>query len=187
MKNILYKDLLEQSKKTIKEAQERVKNTYATIDPQLFNKKPAPKSWSAGQCLEHLVITGEGYLKQFEQKIPQAIDNKVIANPNAEFNSGFFGNYILKIVDPNYPKKNPTTKAFTPKHNPVPLTMVEDFLKLQDKWLQWIDKSQQLDLMKVKITSPALFIIQFRLGDVFVINANHQIRHLNQADRAMKS
>jgi hypothetical protein len=39
-----------------KEAGEKVKNEFENITQEQLNWKPAPESWSIGQCLDHLVV-----------------------------------------------------------------------------------------------------------------------------------
>jgi uncharacterized damage-inducible protein DinB len=45
---------------------EQVKQNFIDLDESQLNWKPNEKSWSIGQCLDHLIVTNNQYSKIFK-------------------------------------------------------------------------------------------------------------------------
>jgi hypothetical protein len=59
--------------------------------------------------------------------------------------------------------------------------IIRDYNELQDRYIDLIKKSKGLDIMKIKLPSPATSLLRFSIYEMFAVNAAHQRRHLWQA------
>jgi uncharacterized damage-inducible protein DinB len=161
-----------------------VKNEFLTLDQEKLNKRPGPDKWSVLECIEHLNIADAHYLDQFDKKLKDAVQS----NGN-EFKPGLFGNYFVKMIKPKedgiIPSPMKTMKKFIPT-NLTNANTIEKFLADQEKILNVLERSKQLDLNKIKITSAIGPIVTFKLGDALRFLIGHNERHIIQAQRVLR-
>jgi len=100
------------------------------LTEEQLNWRPAPGSWSVGQCLEHLCITNEAYLPA----ISAALEGKPEA-PAEQITPGWFGRWFLRnFVEPSPNSKRvraPSKIRPTPR---VELTVLDRFLSINRSW-----------------------------------------------------
>jgi hypothetical protein len=156
--------------------------TYQKLPPEVLQWRPAEGKWSVLECLEHLNRYGEIYLEEFRTKIAQAPKQ-----PVAEFKSGWLGNYAANTMRPNADGsvlKMPALKDKNPLHAQLDIEVITEFIRQQNELLKVLNKAAGVNLSKVKckLTLP---LLKFNLGDTLRFIINHQIRHLQQADRVL--
>jgi len=138
-----------------------------------------PASWNILECLEHLNLYGAFYLPEIEDKMRESE-----AVSDAEFTSGFLGNYFVKSILPQENMK--TIKTFKNK-NPLNANLdkgtLEKFINQQAKLLDLLNQSRSISLNKVRIKTTISPFIKIKLGDAFQFLINHIIRHLNQIEK----
>ena len=83
-------------------------NIFNGLTKEQISWKPNSKSWSIGQVIEHLKISSEEYFRI--PKLLKSKDFKPSFLSKIGFMSKLFGNFILKAVDPNNPRKVKTSK-----------------------------------------------------------------------------
>jgi len=164
------------------------KNTTFALDHFLnlsdsqFNWHAAPEKWSIGQCIQHINMISRHWHKQFEKVLKGGIRSE----NNAEYNSGFLGKYILKVMTPIATKKFKTPNLFQPHFLVNGKVALDEFLDFQKRFIDLAEKLRNYDLEKNKLDSTIYPIIQIKLGDAFEINSRHTARHLNQALSVMQ-
>ncbi len=180
----------------LNQLKERVQFIIDTIEPyqelsdEILNAKETPEKWSILECLEHLNLYGDFYLKELEEKM-------LAAKPNAAattFKSGWLGNYFATSILPNEDGTlKSTMKTFKDK-DPVNVcsnlsrTVLQRFFKQQDRFLELLKLAAQYDLTKVRTRITILQSIKLlRLGDTFRFAINHEYRHIFQAERARQA
>lgn len=103
---------------------------------------------------------------------------------DAEFTSGFLGNYFVKSILPQENMK--TIKTFKNK-NPLNANLdkgtLEKFINQQAQLLDLLNQSRSISLNKVRIKTTISPFIKIKLGDAFQFLINHIIRHLNQIEK----
>jgi hypothetical protein len=163
------------------------KNTKFAIDHFLklsdsqFNWHSQQEKWSIGQCIQHINMISRHWHKQFEKVLKGGIKSE----NNTEYNSGFLGKYILKVITPVATKKFKTPNLFQPHFLVNGKVAMDDFLDFQKRFVDLAEKLRNYDLEKNKLDSTIYPIIQIKLGDAFEINSRHTTRHLNQALNVM--
>lgn len=134
------------------------------------------KSWSILECIEHLNLYGNFYLKQIDIKIKNSSREK-----SAEFKSGFLGNYFSKLMLPKEKlNKMKTAKDKDPLNSNLNKNVIDTFLQQQNQFLELLQLSKDVDLNKVKIKTSISPFIKLKLGDTFQFLVNHNLRHLRQ-------
>lgn len=148
-----------------------------------LNSRPAPQSWSALECLEHLNFYGKFYLPEIEKKI----DEKKY--PSEEFfKSGWLGNYFAKSMLPKEKmKKIKTLKSQNPMGKVLGKEVITEFISQQEKMLELLSRADEVNLTRTRTAISIASFVKLRLGDVFRLIIFHNQRHLLQADRAVRS
>lgn len=171
----LIQSLIEQTRQIINQV-ERLKN----CDLHTLTWRENQSSWNILECLEHLNLYGDFYLPEIENKIKNAGTKH-----DAEFKSGFLGNYFAKSMLPkDRLNKMKTFKDKNPLRDELDHVVVMDrFIHQQIRLLELLNLSENVSLNKVKIRTSISRLIKLKLGDTFQFLINHIIRHLKQIDR----
>ena len=151
------------------------------IEEQL-NWRPPSGGWTAGQALEHIVISGLLYINRIDEIIARARrEGKTRDRP---WKPSLMGGVIMRSVNPANGKKWPTQKVFTPGATPRP-NVVKELIRMHERLERQMRSADGLDLRSVKITSPVNSLIRMNIGDAFGILVYHAQRHLLQAGRIL--
>lgn len=150
-------------------------------DPVILHQKPDPQAWNALECIEHLNLYGNFYLKE----IHEALETRPLPLPGKTYKSGWLGNYFAKAMWPDEKsKKTKTFKQMDPTGNELDTAVLKEFEQQQFQMKELLEKSRKTDLMKIKIPLTISRWIRLRLGDVFRMVIYHNERHIRQAIRA---
>ena len=147
-----------------------------------LNKKPAPKSWSVLECIEHVNRYDKLYLSRIDKSINSA--EKV---DTTEFNSGFIGGLFANLIHPD--KKGLKTKtlpSMNPSNSDLSKEVIRVFIDQQLELYRLLKNAQEVDLNRIKIASSITSLLSFNLGDTFKILVYHDLRHIRQAKNALK-
>ena len=147
-----------------------------------LNWKPAPKSWSAGECLRHLIVTHDAYWPNVQPRIGSTAAR---ATEGGRVTSTWFGGMLLGYVEPGRKKKVKAPGVFAPARSNVPGDVLDAFLRCHATLGTTIENTQDLDWHRVRVATPVSRLIRLRLGDVYNILVTHAQRHVNQA-KALK-
>lgn len=156
-------------------------NDFLTKDSIQLNKKIGER-WSALECFAHLNLYLDYYLPEISAQIA-----KCDSRPKENFRPGLLGNYFAESMKTDMKKK----KMKTPKDkNPTGQTLTkstfEDFICNLQTLALLLQKSREINLEKVKIRISISKLIKINLGDSFRFLINHNERHLQQAEKALK-
>jgi hypothetical protein len=162
---------------------ERVKSTYSSLSESQFNWKPSAEVWSVGECINHLIVTNELYLVKIEKLITLVTENTETDFP---YSQSYMGKLIAKGVDPANVRKTKTFKVFLSEKSKVGKSVIEKYAASSEKLIGLVSKMQNLDLKKIKLSSPVNMLIRLNLGDPLIIIPMHDERHINQAERLMR-
>jgi hypothetical protein len=144
-----------------------------------FNWRRAPGTWSMGECVDHLNVTGRKYLRAVDRALEKGRREGITgAGP---FRYGVLEQLFVRLQEPppRFRLKHPA--AFTPSSSVSRGEALAAFLALQDELQLRLAQSQGLDLRRLKTPSPVSKYLKFSLGAAFEAVAAHQRRHLWQA------
>jgi len=157
------------------------KELFVNKSAETFNKKPNPESWSAAECLAHLNYSANGYLNNLVGNFSYKHegDDNQLYNPRALVSK------FIQSVGPDSKMRMKTSSRADFSLSILDFKLVDEFIGFQNKFIELLNRISLQDMKKVKVRSPFINIIKFQLGEMFLINLFHQLRHLNQAKKAM--
>lgn len=168
------------------DARSRLRALLDGLDDRAFNSKPAPGSWSVGECVVHLNKTHAPYLPVIEEKA--ALSEPAGAGP---FQYGFVARRFIDAMKPGTRAvptaaklKPPATTGLTSDVNRQ--RAVSRFESDVDRLLAAMDEADGLDVARVKMRSPVIPVMKLPLGAFFQILGHHAVRHVEQAERAAR-
>lgn len=139
--------------------------------------------WNILECLEHLNLYGDFYLVEIERGIIASAKAS-----NGKFSSGLIGNYFAELMQV---KNGKLTKMKSPKNKDpfrkelTPATIAR-FIKQQEKLVELLNQSRDVDLTKTKCAISLTRLIRLRLGDTLRFFVYHIERHIQQAERMLQ-
>jgi len=162
------------------EASTLVAKSFASLNAEMLNYKPEPDKWSILECIEHLNLYGDFYLPEIERRIIESNNS----TPKTLFRSGVLGNYFanLMLVKNGSIKKMKTPQDKDPQNSKLNSTVIDRFLKQQEKLVTLLNKARTTDLTSTKCSISLSKWIKLRLGDTFRFLIFHIDRHLKQAE-----
>jgi hypothetical protein len=160
------------------------KTLFGGLSEGQLNWQPDAESWSVGLCLEHLIKTNGEMLGAVESHIDNT--HKKTIFERLALGSSFFGNYVLKAVQPENKSKAKAPKAFQPASSSVAADVVDRFVANQERIIELMRASDKLDLEKTIITSPAASFVTYSLFNAYKIVVTHERRHFRQAQNVME-
>lgn len=163
---------------------ENTQKTFGKLASAQINWKPSAEGWSVGQCFEHLIKTNE----LFYGKLDEIADGKQKNSFLESYSplSGFFGNLLIGSLKKDGRKfKAPTQKIVPPSE--VDPNIIEIFAAHQSELIGKINRSETVDWQKIKITSPFMSLMTYKLTDGLQIVVEHEKRHFRQAERVVQT
>ena len=161
-----------------------VQELFSKIPEHQLNFQSNTQTWSIAQNLEHLIVINESYypilseLHRHEYRAPFQAKFKFLLN--------FFGNFVLKSVEPNRRKKMKTFPIWEPTNSGVSHGVIERFIQHQEELKKTSEAAAPLISNEVVIHSPASKIIVYKLATAFDIIVTHESRHINQAKELLE-
>ena len=152
---------------------------YQNLSNLELNRPSASGGWSIAQCLEHLNSYGDYYVPQ----ICKAIMGYQ-GTPGASAKRGCFGNYFIKMMDPDLSvKRFKAFKGHIPASSLNGHDVVARFIGQQEELIGLLRMATQVDLDSIRIPISISRLIRLKLGDTFEFLTMHNERHIRQADR----
>ena len=158
--------------------------TFGNLSAEQINWKPSATGWSVGQCFEHLVKSNELFYDELERIASGTRKNSFLENYSPL--SSFFGNLLVGSLKKDARKfKAPTQKIVPPSE--IDANMIEIFAAHQSELIGKIKRTQNANWKKIKITSPFMKLITYKLTDGFQVVVEHERRHVRQAERVTRT
>jgi hypothetical protein len=169
-------------------AKGEIRNLTDSLDPAVYNRRPAEKAWSAAECVEHLSSTAREMIPALNGGVARARQNGWLAHGPFEY--GRFEKWFARQSggDPLPPKRRfKTPRLYHPPHRTYDMDeAVAEFVSLQDAYIEILHLASGVDLARVKIASPAMSLLKLSLGQWLSSMEGHQRRHLWQAREAVR-
>jgi hypothetical protein len=159
-----------------------VRASFGFLSGEQLNWKPSEKSWSVGQCLEHIIKTNEMFRNDFDKLASGSRRNSLWEtwSPFTVFN----GRFLIKSVTVDSKKSKVPSKAIIPPSEIGP-DIVERFCEHVAGVNELLDKCAGADLKKTVMSSPFLSVFTYTLDDAYTVLVEHTKRHIRQAKRVM--
>ncbi len=158
--------------------------TFGNLTAEQINWKPGADGWSVGQCFEHLIKTNSLFFPELE-KIAKG-ERKSSFLENYSPLSSFFGNLLVNSLKKDARKfKAPSQKIVPPSE--IDANIIEIFAAHQTELIGKIKQTESSDWQKIKITSPFMKLMTYKLADGFQVVIEHEKRHFRQAERVTQT
>lgn len=158
--------------------------TFGDLSADQLNWKPAEKSWSVGQCLDHIIKTNHEFDAEFERLASGTRKNSFWENYSPF--SGWAGRFLINAVTEDSRKaKAPSARIVPPSD--IDADIVERFADEIVEVNKKVAASANADREKTIVTSPFLFVFTYKLDDAFTVLVEHSKRHVRQAKRVMEA
>ena len=172
-------NLLSELEKVSDDAQK----TFGHLSPEQINWRPSAEGWSVGQCFEHLIKTNELFYGKLDEIAAGKQKNSFLENYSLL--SGFFGNLLINSLKKDGRKfKAPSQKIVPPSE--IDANIIEIFAAHQAELIGKIKQTETANWNKIKITSPFMKLMTYKLADGYKIVVEHERRHFRQAERVTK-
>ena len=154
---------------------------FTGLTDNQINWKPSQKNWSIAECVDHLIVTNNLYLKEFERQLSE---KKIKTDcSKTKVKHKWLSKYIIKSVDPSNPKKVSTFAVFMPSLSNHSKDVFDKFFDLQNKLINLLRLAEDLNLNEYVMSSPTAKIINENFCDVLDIVRLHDRRHFNQVEK----
>ncbi len=152
---------------------------FESLSGELLNRKPNASAWSIGQVIDHIIEVNKSYYPIIEQL--RAGTYRTPWTARLPFLVNWFGDFILKGVEPERKKKIRTFPVWEPAQSEVRADIVPHFAEHQKELANMMASCSDLVQAEMVISSPANRFIVYKIGRAFDIIVAHEERHLNQA------
>ena len=169
-------------------AKGEIRSLTDSLDPAVYNRRPAEKAWSAAECVEHLSATAREVIPALDRGVARARQKGWLARGPFEYGRLEKGFARQSGGDQLPPKRRfKTPRLYQPPHRTYDmLEAVAEFLSLQDAYIETLQLASGVDLARVKVASPAMSLLKLSLGQWLSSMEGHQRRHLWQAREAVR-
>ncbi len=168
----------------LKKASEDVSESFGALSVDQLNWKPAEKSWSIAQCLDHLILTNREFYPEFD-KLAGGDRRNTFWQNYSPF-TGFFGRFLVKAVTEDSKKAKAPSKKIVPPSD-LPADIVDQFEKNIAEVREKVISIAAADRQKVVVSSPFLAVMTYKLEDAYSVLVEHTKRHIRQAKRVMQA
>jgi hypothetical protein len=157
---------------------------FSSLNDEQFNWSWQPGVWSIAQCFDHLNVTGKIYGTTIDEKIAEARSQQRFSK--GPFRRSWLDRLFAGAVEPPVKVKVKAPKVFTPQAS-KPMDLVsQEFILLQEHFLNRLQNANGLDLTRIKIASPVTSLLKMTLLGVFGLVLAHERRHLWQAQQILQ-
>ncbi|MFN0105051.1 MAG: DinB family protein [Bryobacteraceae bacterium] len=165
-------------------ASRHAEELFASVPADALERSPAPRRWSAAQCLAHLAVTNFTYLAAMRTAIKPALHlrNHERSGP---LRAGLPTRLFLAHLEPPVGKRIRTRGALVPPPSIDARAALKEFLRSQAAVIELLMECRHLDLNKIRFANPFVPGLRFTVGAGFLIIAAHDRRHLWQAAQGL--
>ena len=154
-----------------------------TLSETQFNWQPeGGRSWSVGQCIDHLARGNEEYLAPLGEALDRAAARGW--SRRGPLAPGPFGRWFIGQLEPPPKRRLPAPRPLVPaSRNPKEATW-ERFRGEQARMVAFARHAAAYDLNRVRLRNPFLLRLPlFNVASGLLVIAAHERRHLLQAER----
>jgi hypothetical protein len=163
-------------------ARARLHRLVDSVPAARFAERPPAGGWSPAECVAHLNLSARAYIPPVREQIARARTLGVPARPR--YQRGVLGWLLWRMMGPRQGVRMKTTATFLPGGDQPVAELVAEFDRLQDEQMELVRISDGLPIDRVMLVSPFDARVKYNAFAALGILANHQHRHLDQAERA---
>lgn len=159
-------------------------DSFGSLSAEQLNWKPAEKSWSVAQCLDHIIKTNHEFDAEFEKLASGTRKNSFWENYSPF--SGWAGRFLVNTVSTDSKKAKAPTQRIVPPSD-IDGDIVERFVDEITEVNKKVEACVGADREKTVVTSPFLAVFTYKLDDALTVLVEHSKRHIRQAKRVREA
>src|SRR3989339_30211 len=136
-----------------------------------------------GKGMSLFSMTQGEMVNQFEQIKETTV--RVLIDDDVKIGAGLFAKTFIHFFGPKVRIKMKSPKNMLVSNSNHDKDVIDDFLFLQDEFLTALSSVDYDELKSIKVAWPTFELKKFSLGEVMMITIAHELRHINQAERAL--
>lgn len=161
----------------------RAKDLVASVAPDALRRKPEDGGWCAAECLDHLNLTAQDYMR----RIRQAIEQSTVRPPRSEEKLSLVGRYFVRAFEPPARRRFTTAATLVPSApGPRVDVILSRFENIHQQMIRLVEETDSIDRMKIKLPIADSDWVRISVFDTLCLMAAHDRRHLWQAERAAR-
>jgi hypothetical protein len=148
----------------------------ADMDDAAVNWSPPSDGWSVAQCLRHLTLMNEFYLRGWPEALAAAG-----RGPFQGLRPTPVGRWFARSMEPPVKMKGKAIKAVMPAQRVARETLVADYQRSHDTYRHLVRGSAAVDVNRIVRPNAIVKQVRMRLSTVLLVIPAHDRRHLWQA------
>lgn len=153
---------------------------FAPLTAAQLNLRPAPGSWSALECLEHL----NRYSRYYNVALAKACQQPA-AGPAGAVGYSWLGRYSIALMQPTNHKKQTTLRRMNPLGSQLGPEVIAEFDQHQARLAELLALAGSGNINRRAVPVEFFRLLKLRLGEALEFVVVHQQRHLQQAQRTL--
>jgi hypothetical protein len=158
----------------------RFRALMTEVDDVALYRRPGVGAWSAAECVEHLSVAAEKYVK----RIGRALESGERHPPRDGARHTLWGRFWLWLLEPPSKRRLPVPPPLVPLGAPPRPQLLAHFDDSHAALVRLLHDTDAIDRTRIMVQSPSTKYIHLSLLDAFAILASHGRRHILQARRA---
>jgi hypothetical protein len=151
----------------------------ADLDDDTVNQPPRAGGWSVAQCLEHLALMNEFYLRGWQQAVNDAAAKQ--QGPFKGLRPTPLGRWFARSLEPPVRMKGKAIKAVLPGTRFTATGIINRYKASHDAYRHLVRSSAAVDVNRIVRPNAIVNKVKMRLATVLLVIPAHDRRHLWQA------
>jgi hypothetical protein len=151
----------------------------AGMDDASINRPPPSGGWSVAQCLEHLALMNEFYLRGWQRAVEEAARAQL--GPFAGLHPTFVGRWFAKSLEPPAKMKSKAIAEVTPGTQFTRAGVLGRYKASHEGYRHLVRSAVAVDVNRIVRPNAIVNRVRMRLATVLLVIPAHDRRHLWQA------
>lgn len=151
----------------------------AGMDEESVNQPPPGGGWSVAQCLGHLALMNDVYLRGWPEAVQAAASSA--RGPFKGLRPTLVGRWFAHSMEPPVRFKQKAPAAIPDSTRVLPAESLTHYMASHDRYRQLVRAAAAVDVNRVTRPNPFFAHVKMRLATVLLIVPAHDRRHLWQA------
>ena len=165
-------------------ADQEARQMAESLSEAQLNWQPADgKAWSVAQCLDHLAQVNTLYSSALRSAVRDA---GAVPQRHGPIKPGWFARWFIRAMEPPRGKFKAQKKVLPAAHGSGS-EVLRAFLTAHDGIRSLIYDAREMDLNRIRFTSPFIRLFHFPVGTGLLVIGAHDRRHLWQASQVLRA
>jgi DinB superfamily len=162
----------------INESKNKVEQLIGDISRDAFNSRPRPGKWSIAQNINHINISVDLYRQRMIESLETAKTNNIVGKTVTLYSPRFLMAKFISLMEPPVKFLFKAPQVFQPAEDMDKEVVLQHFIYVRDLFLQDLNEVIHQNQLLMKITSPVTNLLKVQLGEMFLLMAAHDRRHI---------